>query len=262
MLDAVDEAAPACFDDPLLEHGIRRDNVRRRDDVEDLAGRERNHVFMMTVHALYARRGGVPPLLGQQKCLHEKIIGLFPPGRVVEAAVLGQRLDCGKGVGIAGAPGCIISQSHIFATQLGSQLQLPARRDGEMERPVRPCLNKRCGRQAMRCLSHHRSRCVIERLGEAVEGVGLVFIDRHAQSPAAAERQCLRAGESLCCVSLRRRSAACRKVKYLPFEVHRGGAHGSPWSKVSTMVSAMRIRAASSGISGASDRRTVGKLAG
>ena len=78
MLDAVDEAAPACFDDPLLEHGIRRDNVRRRDDVEDLAGRERNHVFMMTVHALYARRGGVPPLLGQQKCLHEKIIGLFP----------------------------------------------------------------------------------------------------------------------------------------------------------------------------------------
>ena len=85
-------------------------------------------------------------------------------GLILNAAVLGQRLDCGKGVGIAGKPGCIISQSHIFATQLGSQLQLPARRDGEMERPVRPCLNKRCGRQAMRCLSHHGSRCVIERV--------------------------------------------------------------------------------------------------
>src|SRR5262249_14306576 len=73
--------------------GICPEKIRRREHVEDLARRERDHVLVMVRDAADIGGGGVPPLLIEQEGLIDRVERPMLPWLAGKAPVLWQRLD-------------------------------------------------------------------------------------------------------------------------------------------------------------------------
>ena len=93
MLQAPDEIGPAVLDRVLQSNGIGRQEIRRRENVEELPRGELDDVAVLLSHAVDAGRRVVPPLLLKQERLIAHIVGPPLPLRGREPLVLRQRLD-------------------------------------------------------------------------------------------------------------------------------------------------------------------------
>ncbi len=79
-------------------------------------------------NAGYAGRGVVPPLLSQQERLAGEAERPDLPGPIVEAVILGQRIDARRRVALKhGAPGRELREPHLLSQKLDEERRLFAR---------------------------------------------------------------------------------------------------------------------------------------
>ena len=88
VLRAAHEVHACLLDGALQDLRIRRDEVRWREHIEPLAGRELDDVFVLPGNPPHPRRGVVPPLLGEQEALMDQVVRPGMPRLAVETMVL------------------------------------------------------------------------------------------------------------------------------------------------------------------------------
>jgi sulfite reductase (NADPH) flavoprotein alpha-component len=174
----------------LLEFGVGRQEVRRRENVEHLPAREPDDILVMTRHAANVGRRVVPPLLLQQEPLVEEIEGRMLPGLTGKAPVLGQRLD--RRSSLAGPlrllPG-EVGEAQRFARHLVDQLQALAGRRHQMGQPVEIGRRDRRRREAHGESRHRRMERPIGDVRQRRDDTGIAlgrrgrdgstFVSRH-----------------------------------------------------------------------------------
>ena len=88
--------AAVCGRSARAPRGLVSEEVRGREDVEQLARDESDDVLVMRRHAAHARGRVVPPLLGQQEALVHEVEGPAAARRHLKPSVLRQGLDAGR----------------------------------------------------------------------------------------------------------------------------------------------------------------------
>jgi hypothetical protein len=176
VLQSGDEVLPTSLEGAMLEFGVRRQKVRRRENVEHLPAREPDDILVMARHAADVGRRIVPPLLLQQEPLVEEIEGRMLPGLTGKAPVLGQRLD--RRSSFAGLlrllPG-EVGEAQRFARHLVDQLQALAGRRHQMDQPVEIGRRDRRRREPHREPRHRRMERPIGDVRQRRDDTGIAL---------------------------------------------------------------------------------------
>ena len=93
VLEPAPEVLAAALGGRPLQHGVGRQEVARRPDVEQLAHDEGRLGLVVLGDSRDLGHQVVPPLLRQEEALHRDAVGRLPPEGVLEALVVGQRFD-------------------------------------------------------------------------------------------------------------------------------------------------------------------------
>ena len=159
------EVHAAALEGRPLHLGIAGDEVRGREDVEELAADEIEKLQVMPAGAVHIPGRLVPPPFGGKVGFSLQRERPLLPGGIAKAPILRQCVRVGMAIrGASRAPAGQRGELGRGPHRRRADLPLPSRGDAEMDRPVEPRLGQAHRREAARHLCDESMRRAVDRI--------------------------------------------------------------------------------------------------